>query len=169
MQTVGFHFEDDAPDEKPHKVEILGAGQQFVGYGIHPETGNEYRWNGAGDPLTVPIDALPRLSEAQARRFIVAAEERLRIAGGRPCGKLRALDDQRAPEPNEKLVAHDANECLDAIAVIPNDDVSWDDWVYLGLAIKGALGENGRDAFDVWSAKSPQKPARCDGKSVAIV
>lgn len=36
-------------DEKgeKHQVEILGAGQQFVAYGIHPETGKPYKWTDA--------------------------------------------------------------------------------------------------------------------------
>ena len=28
-----------------HKVEVLGEGQQFVAFGIHPDTRKPYRWS----------------------------------------------------------------------------------------------------------------------------
>jgi len=34
----------------PQKIEVLAGGQQFVAYGIHPDTGNPYQWHGL-DPL----------------------------------------------------------------------------------------------------------------------
>jgi hypothetical protein len=43
-----------------------------------------------------------------------------------------------------------------ALAVIPNDDLSWDDWTYIGLATWGATGgsEDGYRLFDGFSRKS---------------
>ena len=38
--------------EDNQRLEVLGAGQQFVGYGIHPGTAKPYQWEGLlGDPL----------------------------------------------------------------------------------------------------------------------
>lgn len=50
---------------KPGKIEILGTGQQFVGYGPHPDTGKSYTWTNAlcaGEPLQTPFDELPELT-----------------------------------------------------------------------------------------------------------
>lgn len=33
-----------SPDGREHKFEMLGAGQQFVAFGIHEKTGQEYLW-----------------------------------------------------------------------------------------------------------------------------
>jgi hypothetical protein len=42
-----------APNGSEQKIEFLGEGQQFVAFGIHPDTNQPYRWHG-GDPSTVP-------------------------------------------------------------------------------------------------------------------
>ena len=42
LSTAGYRLPGDEPGAKAHKVEILGNGQQFVGYGIHPSTGLPY-------------------------------------------------------------------------------------------------------------------------------
>lgn len=44
------------------QVEVLGQGQQFVAFGIHPATGVPYEWVG-GTPLEVPFTALPAIDE----------------------------------------------------------------------------------------------------------
>jgi hypothetical protein len=50
------------PDEgeKENKVEVLGVGQQFVAYGIHPDTEQPYRW--LGDQLSdLEVWMLPQI------------------------------------------------------------------------------------------------------------
>jgi AAA domain/Primase C terminal 2 (PriCT-2) len=49
----------------PHgKVEVLGAGQQFVAHGIHP-SGATYDWENGRGPDVVPIEQLPAATEQQ--------------------------------------------------------------------------------------------------------
>jgi hypothetical protein len=87
------------PDGTKAQVEVLGDGQQFVADGIHPNTGQPYRWTD-GCPATVPLKLLPPVAQAAAREVVVAAEETLRLAGatnppreeppgGRPNGQAR--------------------------------------------------------------------------------
>ena len=54
-----------APNGSEQKIEFLGEGQQFVAFGIHPDTEQPYRWHG-GDPSTVPLADLPYISSAEA-------------------------------------------------------------------------------------------------------
>ena len=61
-------------DEKgnPQKVEVLAEGQQFIAYGIHPDTGDPYKWHGL-DPLDTFLgtkDALPVVTEVEIRAFV---------------------------------------------------------------------------------------------------
>ncbi len=42
----------------------------------------------------------------------------------------------------------------DALRYIPNADLPYDDWMRIGMAIKGALGEDGASLFAEWSACS---------------
>ena len=54
------------PDYSPHRVEILGDGQQFVAYARHPR-GTFYRW-ARGEPMDTTLIDLPEIDQASARR-----------------------------------------------------------------------------------------------------
>jgi hypothetical protein len=76
---------------KGAKIEILGTGQQFVAYGIHPDTGNPFCWigeDGCGlgtpDPLTVSLDMLPVVTPAVLQDFATKAAALLDELGYRP-------------------------------------------------------------------------------------
>ena len=71
------------PDGTEAHVEILADGQQFVGFGIHPDTMRPYEWPDRS-PLDVPLAALPVINAMTARDLIGAAGELLRAAGGIP-------------------------------------------------------------------------------------
>ena len=64
---------------KGAKVELLGTGQQFVAFGLHPDTGAPYRWLGETDfdevatPLIVPVDVLLAVTPDQLRDFATKA------------------------------------------------------------------------------------------------
>jgi hypothetical protein len=55
--------EQPFPKKSIRKLEILGLGQQFVTFGIHPKTGNPYYWTDE-TPLDVPLSYLPLVDEA---------------------------------------------------------------------------------------------------------
>jgi hypothetical protein len=66
------------------KVEILGTGQQFVAYGIHPDTGRPYQWCndfGPCDPLSLPLSVLPIVTRAQLMEFARKAAQLLSELG----------------------------------------------------------------------------------------
>jgi hypothetical protein len=64
-----------APDgAKGQKIEVLCDGQQFVCFGVHPETGQEYVWFG-GEPGEVKREELPSITAAEAREIVAAAVE----------------------------------------------------------------------------------------------
>jgi hypothetical protein len=55
-----------------HKIEVLADGQQVVGFGIHPETKQAYRWHG-GSPAEIAREELPYIRQEDAERFLDAA------------------------------------------------------------------------------------------------
>ena len=77
------------PNGTKAQVEILGAGQQFVSFGIHPDTHEPYKWQGES-PLDVPLADLPLIAEELVVTFIAAAEAVLRAAGGRTEKEIKA-------------------------------------------------------------------------------
>ncbi|WP_339950722.1 bifunctional DNA primase/polymerase [uncultured Albimonas sp.] len=53
-------------------LEILSQGQQFVAFGIHPDTGQPYHWPEGDTPLDVAFEDLPLVTQAQCE--VLAAE-----------------------------------------------------------------------------------------------
>lgn len=135
---------------KRHPLEILASGSQFVAYAIHPDTGSPYFWLHEGLD-EVPISRLPVVTEDQCRRFLDAAyamvPQELRQS---TLGPDRSADYYYAGGELRGTVA----AISAAMEHIPNSDVSYDDWIKVGMALKGALGEQGFDQFAAWSARS---------------
>jgi hypothetical protein len=77
------------------QVEILGAGQQFVAYGIHPDTNREYEWPESG-PDVVRLADLPVVTETALREFVAAVEDMLRAVGGRTEKEINADAEKTA-------------------------------------------------------------------------
>ena len=61
-----------APNGNPHRLEVLGDGQQIVVAGIHPDTNKPYSWHG-GEPAQVDRADLPPVTEDVARAFLTEA------------------------------------------------------------------------------------------------
>ena len=77
----------DGLTNRYHQVEIMGDGQQFVAFGIHPDTDKPYKWS---EPLVdINWDDLPTLGTVQAKEIINVFE--------RKCAELGFI--QKRPEP----------------------------------------------------------------------
>jgi hypothetical protein len=136
------------PEGRRHAVEILADGQQFVAFHIHPDTRQPYDWP-HGSIVDIHAELLPTITEAQADALLdyfasIVPEtwrpsERGCSRKDRPAGV-----NQKAP----------LTKVRDAIAVLPNDDLHYDQWIRTAHAIKAAAGENGRALFHEWGAKS---------------
>lgn len=132
-------------------IEVLGLGQQFIAYGIHPDTGQAYDWP-VESLADLNVSDLPAITEAQAREF--AQEAYVLIpAALRPkslsVGQRAAGECANLPEQRGTFAAVE-----DALTYIVNADLDYDSWVRIGMAIKGALGDAGWPLFERWSGSS---------------
>ena len=93
LQSPALTFTAD-PAEKPTRVEVLGRGQQFVAFGIHPETRQPYAWSD-GSPLTVPFEDVPEVEPASLRQFLADVEDLIREAGGLTQADRRRTESKR--------------------------------------------------------------------------
>ena len=109
------------PSFKASRVEVLGAGQQFVAYARHPDTRRFYRW-GRGELMQIHRVDLPELTEGLATEYVALADELLLELGSVPLRKVADAwrPDLGEPEP-ERL------ERLFPGAGRPIDD-GWRDW-----------------------------------------
>ena len=153
------------PDGRTALVEVLGQGQQAVGFGIHPETRRPYRWVDRS-PLEVRLADLPEVQEDAVRRFIATAEDLLRAAGGRTERELREAKSQpHKASPRADRSRNDCNfaeptyaEVADAMRAVPNTH-DWAGWVKIGAAIYDALADDGENLFTAWSEQSSRNDA----------
>lgn len=143
-------------------IEVLGLGQQFIAYGVHPETGQPYDWPVSTLADLTP-DELPAITEAQAREFakeaylLIPLDQRPKSlsVGPRSTGECANLPEQRG--------TFEAVE--DALMHIVNADLDYDSWVRIGMAIKGALGDEGWPLFEDWSATSQKNDPKTTARS----
>lgn len=138
---------------KQHPIEVIGRGQQFVAFALHPETGRPYEWID-DSPADLDISQLPEITEAMARAFVAEAWELLPagLRQSRLAAPTNGTAVSIAPGTQELRGTRDAIEA--ALKWIPNPDLNYDDWVRVGMAIKGAIGEAGEPLFAGWSATS---------------
>jgi hypothetical protein len=86
-------------------------------------------------------------------RYLDQCDELDKIAIGKPNGA--ANSQAHAPGEPEAPI----EDVASAVEMIPNDNLSWDEWNRIGMATWRATGGSaeGFVAFDRWSAKCPQK------------
>ena len=89
------------PSFKASRVEVLGAGQQFVAYARHPDTRRHYRW-GRGELMQIHRVDLPELTEDLATEYVALADELLVELGAVPLRKVADTwqPDLGEPEPD---------------------------------------------------------------------
>ena len=68
-------------------IEILGEDNQFVAFGIHPDTRRPYEWVTGDSPENTPLDAVPTTTPHRMGAFVRWLERRLTRL--KPAGKIR--------------------------------------------------------------------------------
>lgn len=143
-----------------HKIEVLGDGQQFVAYGIHPDTKQPFRWTSLDEPLDTPADMLPTLTREMAVRMLEQYGKFAEAAGwkliGSSTGSSRTLtqgdDDALATlKPRLQITMP---EVLDALNYVDGAD-EYDRWLMVGMALHHQA-RGSRGGLDVWHQWSEQ-------------
>jgi len=178
LATPEYTLPGDKPTDKPHKVEVLGDGQQFVAFGIHPDTGHPYHWLDFS-PLDLERQDLPELTAGKADEIVAEADQLLRRAGGRIRSRSAGTSKpaslrQPGPPPRPARSLAEARQVLEALRRIDPNRLDYDGWVRVGFGLKAALPEYGRELWLAWSGKSEKdqpeftartwgwiKPQRC--------
>ncbi len=148
---------------KRHPLEVLCLGQQFVAYAEHPATHAPYVWPEEG-LADIDISDLPEITAEAAAAFLEEATALLPEA-------LRQRGFAKASPDAEHLRSHSQVGTLPAIeaalAWLPNAELDYDSWMRIGMALKGALGDDGADLFFAWSAQAAKDVAETTAKAWA--
>ena len=150
-----------------HKVEILGDGQQWVAYHVHPDTERPYQWfDGLSDAGIIETgrSALPCLTRNDAQRVVDAFE--VLAAGKVAAGQWRAA--ARAPDASPSTARPDDDPFASYAAPVgkthtevanlldrhPNSDVDYDHWFRVLAAVHHETEGAGRELAHEWSSSS---------------
>jgi Protein of unknown function (DUF3987)/Primase C terminal 2 (PriCT-2)/Bifunctional DNA primase/polymerase, N-terminal len=165
----------NAANRKPHGVEVLGRGSQFLAVGFHPD-GAFLDWHDGRDPTTVSLADLPAITEAQVAEFLTIVGD---LIGAKPSRQ------NRQNRQNPSVVGQDGDgdggfggfgvpdqnaavaDVQAALAIIAGDGGSYKVWIRVGMAIFAATdgSPDGLAAFDLWSRKSPRYDAEAVAKA----
>lgn len=152
-KATGAWFEDLAGDK--HRLEVLGKGQQFVAYHIHPDTGRPYEWVDLfGGLEAMRAGDLPIIAEAQVEEALqvfeaMAAEAGLvRVSGSRAkAGGMTSAPDDDPLMAFEPPVGIDLSEARRLVAYVDNED--YDTWRGVGMSLHHEF-EGSIEALDLW-------------------
>jgi hypothetical protein len=153
-----------------NRVEILGDGNQYVAYAIHPGTGQPYIWTTAHGLAETPHDSLPIITPEQAQALIdyyhsIVPDDWTPVAktARQPNPSSVQASSQTAADRlllNAKPPIDISDSDLQqALSLIPADD--YHDWVTVGMALHHQYrgGEAGYRLWDKWSSKSSRYKA----------
>lgn len=147
------------------KLEVLGQGQQFVAFHIHPDTEKPYEWIG-DSILDVEHDDLPIITHDDALEIVAEFERKARkkgwpekrtvkrLADGRKSGKEYNYDD---PFITDKAkVDLSPEQLLKKLHSVPNAD-DYDTWFHVGMALHHQFdgADEGLMMWHEWSASAP--------------
>lgn len=153
--------EKEQAEGKDALIEVRGARQQIAAFGLHPNLREPYRWLG-GTPGEIAHEDLPYISHDEAVQLVADLTDLAEQYGRKRKGAL--ADSGAARQPNGRDHPWPAKAPRDLVAaaleIIPNDDLSWNDWNRVAMATYAATEGVGFELFNRWSAKSNKYTAK---------
>lgn len=162
-KTQSKVFIDD--EGRQVKLEVLGDGQQFVAFHIHPDTEKPYKWLG-DSILDVDHDDLPVIDRDDALEIVAEFERQARKRGWQEKSTVKRLTDQRSrgkeynyddPFISDKAKVDISPEnLLKKLHSVPNAD-DYDTWFHVGMALYHQFdgADEGLMMWHEWSATAP--------------
>jgi hypothetical protein len=154
-----------APEGKDDGIEILCNGQQVVAFGIHPDTGQPYRWHGF-DPTDFMggVDDLPEIALEQLDGFLEWVSEtygpkqptqplsqQASAAAQPPTGHKGSVIDLGGPSASYTLSGPSETEARELLSYL-DPDLPYGDWLSVLMALHDA-GEHMSALAIEWSSK----------------
>jgi hypothetical protein len=149
--------------DKKSRVEVLGSGQQFVAYNVHPDTGRPYEWFG-GAPHEVALWELPAVTREQLLEFtrqseaLLAAKFQPAKSGKGRAGQLATTGDANedalmAIAGRKKTLDIGRDEIDQRLLDVQRYAEDYDFWLNVGMALHHQFrgSSEGLQIWDEWS------------------
>jgi hypothetical protein len=133
-----------------HRIEILGHGQQFAAFGVHPRSRKKFKWAGQLNPINTPVKDLPSLNSEEIDSYIQSIEQFLEDQG---CEVVhRETSNNIRKNSNSNRIHPDFLKA--ALSQISADD--YDTWITIGMGIHHETNgsTDGLAMWDEWSRSS---------------
>lgn len=154
------------PDGLEHKVEVLGDGQQFAAYHIHPETLEPYRWDQGSllfaEPAEMDREALSPLSLDQARRVIEKFEQIAEARGWQPAQRSQSSKNSASTyrDPEDTFLVEPTlpdvglDEIQETLDQLDPAAMEYDQWLKCIAAVHHQTegSPEGFEIADAWSS-----------------
>lgn len=146
------------------KVEILGKGQQFVAYAVHPDTGKPYRWVNGPGISDINFNDLPEITMEQATECVAYFESIVpadwaikskRVQGRQlaNCENPDGLDFMRYHSPKADVTTAEIEIILAELKDFADLQGFYDEWTYVGMGLHHEFdgSEKGYEYWRDWS------------------
>lgn len=159
FKKLQLTFKD--PQERKHKVEILGDGQQFVAYGIHPDTKQPFKWTSLEEPLDTEAMLLPGITVEDAQsvldhfRELALARGWVETGGGSRATTAVTRGDDNALLSYKPALRITKEQLVEALKHVPDAD-DHDQWIKVGMALHHQFDgdDEGLDLWHEWSMQA---------------
>lgn len=148
------------PDGSKQKIEVLGEGQQFVAYGLHPDTGKHYVWTSKLGLSDIETYELTVLTPEHIDALFDEAEKLARAKGWKVLQRTGHVaqsedDDELGLENYQPTGTFTEQELTEALAYL-DPDAGYDRWLQVGQALHHQFegAEEGFNLWDKWSERS---------------
>lgn len=137
------------------RIEVLGDGQQFVAYHIHPDTKKPYQWIGDKSPLNTKASDLVELTGDKIEALIKAFEEHAQAQGwelvkaSRENAARGEVDKDNPWAEDTQPVTISDEELRSRLLLVPGSD-DYDLWFQVGMALYHQY-DGDQQGFDLWS------------------
>lgn len=129
-----------------NQIEVLGHGQQYIMYGVHPDTKQPYTWLGQ-EPLDIDFKDLPLITAKQIEELIAEFERLATTYDGIP---VSAGLNSNETHISSTSLSDKRGLAAAALATIPNDDLHYDEWIKVGMATKAAFQDDEGTGLELW-------------------
>lgn len=159
-KTQSAFFIDD--EGRPVKLEVLGEGQQFVAFHIHPDTGKPYKWKDGITPATVAAEDVQIITHEDASELVAEFERQCRNRGWPEKSTVKRLEsrsgdfDYDDPFITDKhKIEITAEELRAKLQMVPNPE-DHETWFMVGMALYHQFdgSDDGLEMWHEWSAEA---------------
>lgn len=158
---------DVDPKKKGQRLEVLGDGQQFVAYHVHPETGRPYQWTEDWqNPLEVSVFDIPVITEDEAEAACAEFERLCKLAGWEKLGDGSSSTDTSNMDASDWMAELDppdedeaeVERVKSALAVMDQSredlDYDYEQWRNVLFALKWTRWDCAEALARAWSETS---------------